>query len=460
MAIEINVPRLGWSMEEGTFAGWLKQEGEYVREGEPLFVLESDKATQEIESFDAGFLRIPSDAPQLGETVRVGQRLGYLCKRDEPAPSGMSSIGESQAVATPDSDLQEYTSEQLHNGQPFPTPSIRRRARELGIDLATGTPAVPKPDHARGELTSAATDACDPQIASGIKVSPRAARAATKLKVNLSEVVASGTSGRICERDVLSASEKQAVAAVSSPAKLRLDARAAEEAQPSSHAVTQGSNSIRHAIASRMLAASQQTASVTLTANADADALVDLRQQFKNTDTPAPSFTSLFVKLAAVALGKHSTLLGQWSEQGVVLQSDIHVAVAVDTSFGLLTPVLRDVHAASIDEINERLILLISRARARKLSVEELTGGTFTITNLGSYRVDAFTPLLNLPQSAILGIGQISMQPRIVNGHVEARHRVPLSLTFDHRVADGAAAAALLSSICEYVENPLPSLMC
>ena len=212
-----------------------------------------------------------------------------------------------------------------------------------------------------------------------------------------------------------------------------------------------------------MLAAAQQTAAVTLTASADATDLVNLRRQYKagTADRAAriPSYTDLLVKLAAAALERHPAMLGQWADNGIFVSDGVHVAVAVDTPFGLLTPVLRDVPALSLAEVSERLASLISPRSARRLSADELRGGTFTVTNLGGYRVDAFTPLLNLPQTAILGVGRISPQPVAVEGRVEVRDRVTLSLTFDHRVVDGATAAALLTTICELVEKSLPTLL-
>jgi pyruvate dehydrogenase E2 component (dihydrolipoamide acetyltransferase) len=226
---------------------------------------------------------------------------------------------------------------------------------------------------------------------------------------------------------------------------------------------TPASTSLRREIAARMLAAAQNTAAVTLSATADATGLVSLRRQCKSEADDyilqAPSYTSLLVKIAAEALERHPAVLGQWRDDEIIIPDGVHIAVAVDTSVGLLTPVLRDVPSLTLAQIADKLDRLISRARARRLSPEEMRGGTFTVTNLGSYRVDMFTPLLNLPQTAILGIGQISPQPVAVDGRVKVRNRVTLSLSFDHRVVDGATAAALLTKICELVEKPLPTLL-
>lgn len=211
-----------------------------------------------------------------------------------------------------------------------------------------------------------------------------------------------------------------------------------------------------------MLAASQQTAPVTLQSSADATELVNIRRQFKaaaSDDVRAPGFTDMLVKLSALSLERHPALLGQWTDKGVLTPHGIHIAVAVDTPAGLITPVLTDVPELSLSQISARLDDLFQRTRSRRTSAEELQGGVFTISNLGGYRVDGFTPILNLPQTAILGVGRISPQPVVVDGRVEVRDRMALSLTFDHRVVDGAAAAAFLTTLCEYCESPLPHLL-
>jgi len=211
-----------------------------------------------------------------------------------------------------------------------------------------------------------------------------------------------------------------------------------------------------------MLAASQQTAPVTLQSSIDAMELVNIRRQFKaaaSADVRVPGFTDMLVKLSALALECHPALLGQWTEQGVLTPQGIHIAVAVDTPAGLLTPVLTDVPGQSLSQISAKLHDLFERTRSRRASAEELQGGVFTISNLGGYRVDGFTPILNLPQTAILGVGRISPQPVVVEGRVEVRDRMALSLTFDHRVVDGAPAARFLQDVARAIANPSASLL-
>jgi pyruvate dehydrogenase E2 component (dihydrolipoamide acetyltransferase) len=484
MAIEITVPRLGWSMDEGTFSQWLKQDGDDVQEGDPLFELESDKAVQPVESFDAGTLRIPANGPQPGDTVKVGQSIGYLCKPGESIPKDDVKPGSSSAEVpqdeakdfTPDTfplvsaapDIEESNGRRQADSEVrhIASPSVRRLARELGVDLQS----IPT-DNPLGRVTQEQVLASvnlgnvnssarlETPGTEGVAVSPRAGRAAARIGVSLADIVGSGSGGRVRERDVLAAANRKRVPN-SDPLVTPIAERPAVAAPSGAREIKL--NATRRTIASRMLAASQQTASVTLCTVAQATELTNLRGQFKaataNGGARTPSYTAMFVKLVAAALEQHPTLLGQWTDEGVLVPDGIHIAVAVDTPYGLFTPVLRDVTTMSLSDVTDGLSGLVARAHARRLSANELVGGKFTLSNLGGYRVDAFTPLLNMPQSGILGVGRISPQPTAVGGQIAVRDCVTLSLTFDHRVADGATAAALLTRICELMESPLQTL--
>jgi pyruvate dehydrogenase E2 component (dihydrolipoamide acetyltransferase) len=488
MAVEITIPRLGWSMEEGVFSQWLKNDGDAVREGDALFELEGEKAVQQIESFDAGILNIPGNGPKPGDVVKVGQLIGYLCRKGEQAPSTTGPIAKSAsaeatkelpAAAEPDGPqpVQPAAIVARENGtpidRPVASPSVRRLARQMGVDVQTiqtsevagritAEKVLAVGQNGNGKHSPA--EAAEESMAdSSVRVSPRAARTALKLGVNLLDVTATGSSGRIRECDVLAAAAngrktKAVGPSTSNPRQLPEPAFSAQSQSGSVAAMS----SLRRTIASRMLAASQQTAPVTLQSSADATEMVNIRRQFKaaaNDEVRAPGFIDMLVKLSALALERHLALLGQWTEQGVLTPHGVHIAVAVDTPAGLLTPVLTDVPELSLSQISAKLHDLFQRTRSRSVSAEELQGGVFTISNLGGYRVDGFTPILNLPQTAILGVGRINPQPVVVEGRVEVRDRMALSLTFDHRVVDGAAAAAFLTTLCEYCESPLPHLL-
>ena len=205
-----------------------------------------------------------------------------------------------------------------------------------------------------------------------------------------------------------------------------------------------------------MLHSTQNTAAVTLTSRADATNLVSLRQQFKTSgNTPVPGFHDILIKLTGLTLRRHPQMNCLWTDEGVVQPDGIHIGLAVDTEAGLLVPVVTNADQSSLSEISTRTTSLIDRARQRKCSAAELNGGTFTITNLGAFGIDAFTPIINTPQTAILGIGTIRREAVVLDDdRIAARDQMTLSLTFDHQAVDGAPAAAFLQTICQAIENP------
>ena len=213
---------------------------------------------------------------------------------------------------------------------------------------------------------------------------------------------------------------------------------------------------MRHTIANRMLIASQTTAPVTLTTTADATQLVSLRQQFQTTaaDARPPGYNDLLIKLTGIVLRNHPLLRARWTENGVEISETIDIGLAVDTEAGLIVPVVRDPGGTPLRTLCTRISDLVERGRERRLTADEMSGGAFTITTLGSFGIDAFTPILNLPQSGILGIGRIRRVPAIDGDEFVARDQLALSLTFDHRVLDGATAAAFLAEMVQAIEPP------
>jgi pyruvate dehydrogenase E2 component (dihydrolipoamide acetyltransferase) len=242
------------------------------------------------------------------------------------------------------------------------------------------------------------------------------------------------------------------------------DAAAAQapETSPNAYVPPRGErlpvSPIRRVIAQRMFDGAQSTAPVTLSTEADATALVALREQIRAALEPrglaVPGYTDLLIKLTAVALQQHPLLNAVWLGDAILVPDGIHIAVAVDAESGLVVPVIRDVPAKSLQQIAVELQALVERARTRKLTLEELEGGTFTITNLGAYGIDAFAPIINLPQCAILGVGRIVAKPAVVDDQIVPRRMAALSLTFDHRIVDGGPAARFLNTVREFVEQP------
>jgi pyruvate dehydrogenase E2 component (dihydrolipoamide acetyltransferase) len=193
----------------------------------------------------------------------------------------------------------------------------------------------------------------------------------------------------------------------------------------------------------------------------DATNLVNLRQQFQavNSSDAVPGYTDFLVKLTSCALGSHPLLNARWDGEQIVLVEERNIGIAVHTEDGLLVPVLRQVETLTLRQVAVQLRDLIDRGRRRQLSAEEMQGGTFTVTNLGAFGIDAFTPVINYPQCAILGVGRIQSRPVAIDRQVAVREQVTLSLTFDHRLVDGVPAAQFLQTLSRMIENPGPWLM-
>jgi len=210
-----------------------------------------------------------------------------------------------------------------------------------------------------------------------------------------------------------------------------------------------------------MAASARSVAAVTLTTEADATELVALRERVgtdsAGTELAVPSYNDMFAKILAVALGEHPELNASWTDAGIVRHEAVHVGVAVETERGLLVPVVRDVGSKSVRAVAAEATRLIERARAGSATADELSGGTITITNLGRYEIDAFTPIVNPPEAAILGVGRIAAKAIVIDEaseRIAVRKMVALSLTFDHRIVDGAPAARFLQAIKHLVEHP------
>ena len=417
MAIEVVVPRLGWSMDEGTFGEWLKRDGELVKAGQALFVLEGEKSAQDIESFDQGILRIPADGPRPGDTVKVGQVLAFLVQEGEAAPFEMAAAG--CAIAKPQATAGAEVKQ------------------EKAIDVA-----------------GRATKVTSPAEVASVTASPRARRAATLAGVDLAALQGTGSTGRIRESDVLASAKAHAVPSAAGNG----DASSKGSIDAGGALRTLAVSPIRRTIAARMLAGAHETAPVTLTTRCDATNLVSLRAQFRAAGAGGhdlvPDYNDLIVKLTATALERHPIMTAHWTDREIVFASNMHLSIAVDTESGLLAPVVRDVNTLSLRQLAEQIRELAGRARSGKLSTDEMQHGVFTITNLGMFGIDAFTPIINLPQAAILGVGRIVREAAVVEDKIVDRDQLTLSLTFDHRVVDGAPAARFLQDLRTGIEQP------
>lgn len=414
MPYEIVMPRLGWNMEEGTLVEWLKQDGERVSQGDTVCTIEGDKAATDIESFETGILKIPDASPPPGQTVAVGALLGYI-------------------VAETELETFDPNADRRHDGPGESVAAVPGGGVEPGHDPTGRAPdgsrdAVPTVGAATGTLRERDIPA----------ISPRARRAAEAAGIDWRSLRGSGRSGRIVERDVLKAAGQ-----------LGRRASTMDGADGRATAVQGG---LRRVIARRMAEAHRTTAPVTLHTEADVTALSSF---FK--DAFRPSWYDLMAGIAAIALAEHPVMNASWRD-GVALNDGIHIGIAVDTEGGVIAPVIRDVPGKSLQEISAASKRLIRAAQAGGLTLDQVEGGTFTLTNLGMYDVDAFTPIIHRPQCAILGLGRAA--PRVVvldesSGSTGIRRIMALSLTFDHRIVDGAPAARFLRRIRQIAESPV-----
>ncbi|OGO31284.1 MAG: hypothetical protein A2Z16_13790 [Chloroflexi bacterium RBG_16_54_18] len=430
MSFEITLPRLGWDMVEGALASWLRQDGEFVRTGELLFSVEGDKAIQEIEALDSGYLRILPNGPQPGDKVPVGTLLGYLVPQEQLA-----------SFRFPGSDLPD-SPKQATEAMKVVEPALVTSQEQAGAPSGDGRKRR-------------------------IYISPYARRLAESLGVNWQMIEGSGRAGRIMAKDVEAiATLGELEAPIAAPISIWQPppvqpVMPAPALQPATTAARAAMSPIRRKIAEHMAKSAHTTAPVTLTSEVDATELVSLRKTLKDdaasNGQAVPSYNDLLAKLSAQALLEHPLVNARIEGDEVVQLATVNIAIAVDTDRGLIVPVLRDVQTKTLRQLAQESAALIEKTRNGTVSYEELQGATFTITNLGMFEIDAFTPIIDLPQCAIVGAGRIVPKQVVVDvgtGRVEIRQMMVLSLTFDHRLIDGAQAARFLQRVKKFVENP------
>lgn len=406
MAVEVILPVLGETMDEGTIIKWFVDVGQTVQKGQPLYQIETDKAVLEVEAPASGVLR----------------RIFY------PAGSKVPVLTVVGLIAAPDEDISAYG--EVSRGQ-VEALSASQMAVGERMPMAEG----PRKDF----------------VSLRVFASPRARKLAAEHGIDLTRLKGTGPGGRIVEKDVRAAIEAE----MKEPS-LVLPAPTIETQPFVSESVPLAG--VRRIIAERMSTSARTTAPVTLTTEIDATNLVQLRSLLKEQLEPtlgfAISYTDILVAVVARALREFPYMNVRLVENEIQKMAQIHIGVAVDTERGLLVPVIRNADQKGITEIARTLRELVARARSGKSMPDDLTGGTFTITNLGMYDVDAFTPIINLPECAILGVGRLREVPVVHEGQICVRHMMVLSLTFDHRLVDGAPAARFLQRIKQLLEQP------
>ena len=405
MAHEILMPQLGLTMEEGTVAAWIKHEGDAVRTGEVILEITTDKLTNEVASeFDGVLLKIVA---QEGEDVPVKGLLGYI-------------------------------------GQPG--------------EAVGGAPAAPAAEPAAIASAPSAAAAAAPATAAGrIKVSPLARKTAAKLGVDYSGLKGSGPSGRITQKDILAAAEARRDAA---PAAATPCAKA-PEAPKTALALEDGDtveklSGMRKVVAQRMFQSHDEIPAVTITTKVDVTALMEFRKELLEKTGTKYSVNDLILKAAAKALAKHPEINVAYDADKVIHRAHVNIGMAVALDAGLIVPVIRDADKKGLQEISAEAKDLAARARDNKLKSDEYKGSTFSVSNLGMFGVESFTPIINQPDACILGVaGTQSELDLDSEGKLVKKQVMRLCLTMDHRLLDGAAAAKYLAELRDILQTPL-----
>jgi pyruvate dehydrogenase E2 component (dihydrolipoamide acetyltransferase) len=399
LVVKVVMPQFEETMQTGKIISWLKKQGEKVEKGKPIVQVETQKLTAEIEAPENGILaKILANE---GEEIPVLQAIAV--------------------IATP---------EEL--------PNIDSFSREL----LSAVPAIEKVEELR-KPTENVSDMLEKPVAR-IPISPLARKLAREHGIDPMKIKGSGLGGRITKDDVM-----REIAEGASAARLQPEARGGKVMLMSK---------MRKAIAERMSSSAKIAPQVTVTTEVDMSEVVRLRERFlPELETKIGvrvSYTDILVKVLAVALREHPVFNSRLDGDLIRLIEEINIGVAVEVEEGLVVPVVHDADKKTLADVAKSTKQLVDGAKAGRLSSSELTGGTFTISNLGSYGVDVFTPLINLPETAILGVGRIVEKPIVSNGQLTIKPMMCLSLSFDHRVIDGALAARFLQRIREILKAP------
>lgn len=495
MATEFAMPKLGLTMESGTILRWLVPDGAEVTAGQAVLLVETDKVETEIEASGSGVL---AQTGEIGEEYACGVRIGWLLEAGEtpPAPESVSTTAPTPAAAGPASRRLPRPAPAAPVRAPgeriLASPAAKRLARELGVELSAVAGTGPNGRITDRDVRAAAEAPDAPEQVSGpgeapiqaAGPSPPATLAARQLAdllgVDLRAVRASAQDGRISRADVAVA-VREMLARLSPggeppPTEARSGPPAAasgpiDEAAPLAQEPTElvPLRGMRGVIAERMSASLRSMAQLTLTMDVDMSAVVAERaapaaaacdgdagdgdEAAESARTVVPGYTDFVVAAAAAALQAHPRVNSQITDEGVALLPEIHIGLAVALDDGLLVPVVRHADHLSLAQIAAETTRLAEGARAGSLGYDDYQGATFTVTALGMFGVDAFTPIINSPNTAILGVGRIRNETAWNDGSAQPRPTLTLSLTWDHRAFDGAPAAGFAGAVRDWLEG-------
>ncbi len=429
MATEVTMPKLGLTMEQGTVLTWKKKAGDLVGEGEVLLVIQTDKVEFDVESPAAGtLLRLLANE---GDVVPTGDVIAYVGEADEklenaPAPR----VGAAAA------------------GRVAASPVARNLATELGVDLSAVKGSGPGGRIVKEDVLKAAeAPSAAPVSADGrVFISPLAKRLARERGIDYSRIRGSGPNGRIIKNDILQAEQKP-------------EAAPTIATSPGGILESIPVRGMRQVIAQRMVQSWTSIPHVTEVIDVDATKIVEMREAHQSVWEEhygvKISYNDIFVHQIARAIRRFPRVNSRLNGNVIEILEEVNIGVAVEVDEGLMVPVIRNADRKNVGQIAGEIRDLAERAREGRINPDELAGGTFTISNLGAYGIQTFTPIIDLPNSCILGIGKITKTPVVVDNVVAIRDVVYLSLSFDHRIVDGAPAAQFLALLKETLEDPV-----
>lgn len=439
MPAEVLIPKLGMTMSEGAVAQWHVADGGEVRKGDRVYRLETEKIEFEVEAEADGVLR---HLVAKGAKLAPGTVVAYILAPGEELPAGVTAPS---PIAAAESASAVAAAPVTAGGIIAASPIARRLAKEAGLALDSITGTGP-----RGRITEEdvlrAKQAPSTPASAEVVASPVARRLAETLGVNLAKVRGSGPGGRITKEDVEAAASSPATPAPPSPAPAQ---HAAGEVIPL--------RAMRRTIAQRMHSSLQEMAQLTMAMEVDMSDCVKLRAQLIDEwsgESIRPTYSDLVIKAVAKALRQHPLLNSTLAADGIVLHPNVHVGMAVAVEEGLVVPVIRDADAVPLKDLARESARLAAAARSGGLTMDEMSGGTFSVTALGMAGIDFFTPVINPPNVAILGVGRIHDDVAWEGDRPVRVQQMTLSLTIDHRVVDGAPGAAFLGLVRNLLEAP------
>lgn len=431
MATKVMMEALSPTMEEGRVVEWLKNEGDEVSEGETLAEVETDKAVMELVARGSGVLRkiVVSE----GKTADVGTLVAVIGDAEEDISDLVGEGDDGGGEEGKEADRErgaEAKGEQATRGERETSGEEDREGEEEGEEEERQEPS---PD---GKKPT-------PQASSSsgrIKASPLARRLAAERDLDLNSIKGSGPGGRIIKRDLEGAKPREALAA-QAPGESYRDVE-----------LTQ----IRKTIARRLAQSLGPVPHFFLTVDVDMERVTEARADLNDRDPEQKiSFNDIILKVVAMALNRHPECNAWWQDDHIRYFNEVHLAMAVAVEQGLITPVIRNAHLKSLREISTESRELVSKAQDRKLTPEEYTGSTFSVSNLGMFGIEEFTAVINPPEAGIIAVGGIREVPVVVDGELEIRKRMKLTMSCDHRVIDGATGAKFLATVQGMLENPL-----